>query len=77
MDKTVTKSEFKPRAFELFRYVETTNKALIISDHGKPVLRLSAITDKESDQSAAFRNTVTDYIRPLDPAADNDWEVMK
>ena len=76
MDKTIPKSEFKPKSFELFRYVESTGKPLIISDHGRPVLRISPVRDDEADGTSDFRNTVTSYDRPLDPAAENDWEAL-
>jgi len=77
MDKIIPKSEFKPKAFELFRYVESTGKALIISDHGKPVLKISPVRDEEADGTSAFRNTVISYDRPLDPVMENEWEALK
>ena len=77
MARTVPKSEFKPKAFELFRYVETTKQSLLISDHGKPVLKLSPVTDAEDPGTSAFRNTVKSYSRPLDPAAENEWEALR
>ena len=40
MEHRISKSKFKPRALEYFREVEKTGKALIITDHGKPVLKI-------------------------------------
>jgi hypothetical protein len=35
------------------------------------------VRDEEADGTTAFRNTVTSYDRPLDPAAENDREALK
>ena len=40
MEEMVSKSKFKPRALKYFRQVEKTGKELIISDRGKPVLKI-------------------------------------
>ena len=40
MEHLVSKSNFKAKALEYFREVETTGKELIIADHGKPVLKV-------------------------------------
>lgn len=77
MDKSIPKSKFKPKTFELFRYVESTAKPLIITDHGKPVLKITPVRDEEAEGTAAFRNTVISYDRPLDPVAESDWEALK
>jgi antitoxin (DNA-binding transcriptional repressor) of toxin-antitoxin stability system len=38
--RIISKSEFKPRALYYFRVVEQSGKELIISDHGKPVIKI-------------------------------------
>ncbi len=43
MDNTVSKSQFKPKALEFFREIEKTGKPLIITDRGKPVLKIVPI----------------------------------
>ena len=40
MENMISKSQFKPRALHYFREVEKTGKELVISDHGKPVLKI-------------------------------------
>ena len=57
--------------------MESTGKPLLISDHGKPVLKIIPVRDEEADGTAAFRNTVISYDRPLDPVAESDWEALK
>jgi prevent-host-death family protein len=36
----VAKAEFKARALEYLRQVEATGQALVITDHGRPVVRI-------------------------------------
>ena len=40
MEVWVSKSEFKARALEYFRRVERTGEPLIITDRGRPVLKI-------------------------------------
>ena len=42
---TISKSRFKARALEYFRQVERTGRELIITDRGKPVLKLVPFTE--------------------------------
>jgi prevent-host-death family protein len=77
MKKIVPKSEFKPKAFHFFRQVETTGQPLYVSDHGKPVIKISPVTDDEKDETALFRNSVLHYEAPLEPVGTADWEILK
>ena len=74
MKQSISKSQFKPRSLEFFRKVEQTGEELVITDHGKPVLK---IVPYEEDQEAYFkglRNTVLQYEAPLEPVATDEWE---
>ena len=77
METQVAKSKFKPRALQYFREVERTGKALIITDRGKPVLKISPYAEKPSDALRILRNSVINYDNPTDPVGLNDWESLK
>jgi len=77
VETQVTKSRFKPRALEYFREVERTGKALIITDRGKPVLKIIPYDEKPSDALRMLRNSVIKYEKPTDPVGMNDWESLK
>ena len=77
METQVAKSKFKPRALQYFREVERTGKALIITDRGKPVLKISPYSEKPSDALRILRNSVINYDNPTDPVGLNDWESLK
>lgn len=75
--KTVSKSQFKPRSLEYFRGVEKTGEELVITDRGKPVLK---VVPYVADQEACFvglRKSVLRYDDPLEPVAVAEWEALK
>jgi len=76
MDNIISKSKFKPRALYYFRQVENTGKELIISDHGKPVLKILPYTENPQEILKALRNTVVTYENPTEPVGLEDWESL-
>lgn len=40
MEKTLSKSQFKPRMLALLREVEESGETLILTDHGRPVVKI-------------------------------------
>ena len=77
MEKQVPKSKFKPHALQFFREVEQTGVALIITDRGKPVLKIVPYSEKPADTLRILRNSVLKYENPTDPVGLNDWETLK
>jgi prevent-host-death family protein len=76
MSKVVTKSQFKPHALEYFRQVQKTGEEVIITDHGRPVLKVVPYTEKPSDALKALRGSVVKYDGPTKPTNEK-WESMK
>ena len=77
MEDMISKSQFKPRALEYFREVEKTGKELIISDRGKPVLKIVPYTENSEDALKALRDTVVEYVDPTEPVGLEDWEALQ
>ncbi|MCX7030373.1 MAG: type II toxin-antitoxin system prevent-host-death family antitoxin [Spirochaetes bacterium] len=73
----VPKSRFKPKAFEYFRMVETQRKEILVTDHGRPVVRISAIHDADEPELDALRGLVVKYIEPFEPVGAGDWEATR
>lgn len=76
MSRTVTKSQFKPHALEYFRQVQNTGEEVIVTDHGKPVLKIVPYAEKPADALRALRGSVLKYDEPTKPAEEK-WESMK
>jgi len=77
MENQVAKSKFKPHALQYFREVERTGKALIITDRGKPVLKIVPYSEKPSEALRMLRNSVIKYENPTEPVGLSDWESLK
>lgn len=77
MKRTVSKSGFKPRALHYFREIQRTGKPLVITDRGKPVLRIVPYVEDPEEALKALRNTVTFYKDPTAPVGVRDWDALK
>lgn len=78
MSQMVSKSRFKPRALEFFRKVEKTGEELLITDKGRPVIRVIPYRERPPEEAReTLRGSVRRYERPLDPVADWEWDALK
>jgi antitoxin (DNA-binding transcriptional repressor) of toxin-antitoxin stability system len=73
MDNHVSKSEFKAKALEYFRLVETSGESLVVTDHGRPVLELRPYREEDRSPLDMLRGTLVRYDDPLEPVGD-DWD---
>ena len=80
MPTIISKSKFKPAALEYFRQVqETQEELIIISDHGKPVLKIVPYHDPahaKTDPISVLRGTLRRYEQPFDSIAEV-WDSAK
>ena len=77
--RQISKSQFKAQALALFRDIETSGEAVVITDHGRPALEVRPYRPSETDSSdplQALRGSVTHYEAPLDPVGPGDWEAL-
>ncbi len=74
---TISKSRFKPRALEYFREVERTGRPLVITDRGRPVLRIVPYEQDAEALLASFRGAVLRYDDPTEPVAVEQWEALQ
>lgn len=77
MRRQISKTEFKARALELFRQVETTGEPLVVTDHGKPTLEIHPYRVKQQDPVALLHGSVVQFDYPLSPVADDAWEAAQ
>lgn len=77
MPQSISKSQFKPRSLEYFRQIEQTGEELIITDHGRPVLKVVPYVSDPEEHFRGLRNTVLKYDDPLEPVGVSDWEALK
>ena len=73
---TVSKAAFKARALEILRRVQATGEPVIITDRGRPVLRLEPYFGDEDAVLASLRGSVLAYVDPTEPAEPAAWEAL-
>jgi prevent-host-death family protein len=73
----VSKSIFKQKAFEYFRLVQEKRQEILITDHGRPVARISPVEEADEDELSALRGLVLKYIDPYEPVGPEDWEAAQ
>ena len=76
-NRQVSESEFKAKALEFFRQVESSGESLIVTDHGRPALELRPYSDASRDPLEILRGSLLRYDNPLDPVGDDDWEAAQ
>lgn len=76
MDTQISKSKFKARALEIFRHVETTGEAVIVTDHGVPAVIVRKYTGTAADLRAKLKGSVLRYDAPFAPVGEDDWDAL-
>ena len=73
---TVSKSQFKPHAFEYFRLVQEQRETIVVTDRGTPVLKIVPFEEEDDPDLAALRGTLVKYEEPLEPVGE-PWEAAE
>ena len=76
MSQAISKSQFKPHSLEYFRQIEQSGEELVITDHGRPVLKVVPYFADPEECFQGLRNTVLKYDDPLEPVGVSDWEAL-
>lgn len=77
MGKIVSKSKFKPKSLEYFRQIEESGEELIITDRGRPVIKVIPYSAEPASALQLLRNSVKVYKKPTEPIAVEEWKVTK
>ena len=77
INNVVSKSQFKAKALEIFRYVEASNDSIIVTDHGKPAIEVRKYQAKESSPLELLKDSVIEYIDPEEPVGLDEWKTLK
>lgn len=63
----ISKSKLKPRLLEILREVERSREELIITDHGRPALKMLPYSTNPSKTLKTLRGSVLEYTDPTEP----------
>ena len=74
MTHTISKSKLQARMLEIFRQIEAEGSEIVVTDRGKPVLRIIPIKKKVtvSELFAGLQNRVI-YHEDIDTPTIEEW----
>ena len=74
MNKSISKSKLKAKMLEIFRDLEAGGSELVVTDHGKPVLKIIPFEQKSSvtDMFAPIQGQVV-YLENIDTPTSYEW----
>ena len=72
--KTISKSKLKSKLLELLRYVESEGEELIVTDRGKPVVKISRYYESPTTEElfGQMRGKVK-YLEDLTTPTTEEW----
>ncbi len=77
MSQRVSKSQFKPRSLEFLRQIEQSREELIITDRGRPVVKIVPYSEDADERLASLRGSVMRYEDPTEPVDVDAWEALR
>ncbi len=72
----VTKSQFKAKALEYFRKVETSGESLVVTDRGQPTVEIRRYRSDKRSPLERLRGSILEFKNPTEPVAEDDWEAL-
>ncbi|MBP8948642.1 MAG: hypothetical protein KBG73_07350 [Candidatus Promineofilum sp.] len=74
MEKTISKSKLKATMLEVFRELEATGGELIVTEHGRPVLKVVPIQTKRTVEEifGAIQGQVA-YLEDINTPTIDEW----
>ncbi|MFW2134574.1 type II toxin-antitoxin system Phd/YefM family antitoxin [Ectothiorhodospira haloalkaliphila] len=70
----VTKTQFKAKALEYFRQVETSGGSIVVTDRGEPTVEVRRYRSDQRSPLETLKGSVVEYRAPTEPVAEDDWE---
>ena len=78
MSFQISKSQFKPKALEYLRLVESNKQKLVITHLGQPVVDiLPHQNTSDENPISKLKNTVLAYAGPFESVGLVEWEALK
>ncbi|MBN7797393.1 type II toxin-antitoxin system Phd/YefM family antitoxin [Parahaliea mediterranea] len=72
----ITKSQFKARALEYFRQVETSGHPVVVTDRGQPTVEIRRFRSDPRSPLERLKDSVVELKEPTAPVGEDDWEVL-
>ncbi len=72
----ITKSQFKARALEYFRQVETSGQSVVVTDRGQPTVEVRRYRGDHRSPLERLNGSVIEFEDPTEPVAVDDWAAL-
>ncbi|MCD4654162.1 prevent-host-death protein [bacterium] len=74
---TISKSKLKTHMLRIFREIEKSNEEIIVTDHGKPVLKICPIR-KQRDVRQVFADVQgrINFIDDVTSPTTDEWDIV-
>lgn len=69
----ISKTEFKPKAFEIMRKVEEEHSPYIVTDRGKDVVEIRPVVGNKLESLKNLRGQILRYDNPL-ASVGEEWD---
>lgn len=73
----VCKTEFKAKALELFRQIESSGQSVIVTDRGRPTLEVRPFQTSTANTLDFLRGSVLRFDDPLEPIDEESWDATQ
>lgn len=73
----ISKTEFKAKALEFFRQIETSGVSVVVTDHGRPTLEVRPYREVTHNPLVTLKGSVASYRDPTKPIATSEWDALK
>jgi antitoxin (DNA-binding transcriptional repressor) of toxin-antitoxin stability system len=73
---TVSKTDFVSRTLEICRRVQASGEPIVITDRGRPVLKLAPYYGDDDSVLVSLRGSVLAYRDPTEPVGEETWEEL-
>ena len=71
----ISKSKLKPKVLQILREVQKFRKEVIVTDRGRPVVKILPFTDSPHEILKNLKGRVLEYSNPTDPV-EGDWDAL-
>ena len=75
MDSEISKSEFKAKALEVLRAVESTGTPVLVTDRGTPTIEVRPYRGLARDAKEVLRGSVLGFTDPVAPTG-AQWDAL-
>jgi antitoxin (DNA-binding transcriptional repressor) of toxin-antitoxin stability system len=75
MEKTISKARLKAKMLEIFRQLEATGGELIVTDYGRPVLKIVPLSESRtvSEVFQGLQGRIT-YLEDVNMPTMDEWK---